>query len=92
MCAKLLFELYGKWTAANSWEREYTKTLIEAMFSPGRANKCTFYHAAKGVRIVVHGDDFVVTGSPVGLEFVENPQCKVSRQGASRVWAGGRGP
>ena len=71
MCAKLLFELYGKRTAANSWEREYTKTLIEAMFSPGRANKCTFYHAAKGVRIVVHGDDFVVTGSPVGLEFVK---------------------
>jgi hypothetical protein len=71
MCAKLLFELYGKRTAANSWEREYTKTLIEALFSAGRANKCTFYHEGKGVRIVVHGDDFVVTGPPAGLEFVK---------------------
>jgi len=71
MCAKLLYELYGKRTAANSWEKEYTKTLVEASFTVGKANKCTFYHAGKGVRIVVHGDDFVVTGPPSGLEFVK---------------------
>ncbi len=31
-CAKLLYTLYGMRTAASSWEREYTKTLVEAGF------------------------------------------------------------
>ena len=67
----MLFELYGKRTAASSWEKEYTKTLVEAGFTVGMKNKCTFYHPGRGIRMVVHGDDFVITGSPNGLEFAK---------------------
>ena len=69
-CAKLLYTLYGMRTAASSWEKEYTKTLVEAGFLVGRASSCTFYHPGREIRIVVHGDDFVVTGSSRELEFV----------------------
>ena len=70
-CAKLLFTLYGMMTAASSWEREYTKTLVEAGFIVGKANACTFFHPGREIRIVVHGDDFVVTGDELELRFVE---------------------
>lgn len=71
-CAKLLYTLYGMRTAASSWEGEYTKTLVEAGFVAGRANACTFFHPHREIRIVVHGDDFVVTGGPAELEFVKD--------------------
>ena len=59
-------------TAAGIWEREYTKTLVEAGFVVGRANACTFFHPNREIRIVVQGDDFVVTGSQSELEFVKD--------------------
>ena len=40
-CAKLLYTLYGMRTAASSWEREYTKTLVEAGPSWGSSRMCS---------------------------------------------------
>jgi hypothetical protein len=42
----------------------------EKGFLVGEANTCTFYHQNREIRIVVHGDDFVVTGPPKELEYV----------------------
>ena len=70
-CAKLIFTLYGMRTAACNWEREYSKTLDEAGFNAGRATVVAFYHRERDVRIVVHGDDFVVEGEDAGLDWVK---------------------
>ena len=70
-CARLLYTLYGMRTAASSWEKEYSRTLEEAGFAVGRASACSFYHSARDVRIVVHGDDFVVEGQDADLKWVE---------------------
>ena len=61
-CAKLPYTLYGLRTAASSWEWEYTQTLEAEGFVPGIASKCTFFHSARKIRIVVHEDDFVIEG------------------------------
>jgi hypothetical protein len=71
-CAKLLYTLYGLRTAASSWEREYSRTLEEVGFQPGRASKRTFFHEQRGVRIVVHGEDFIVEGAEADLRWTRS--------------------
>ena len=60
-CANL-FALYGLRIAASSWEKEYTRTLEEVGFVTGVATTCTFFHEEKNIRVVVHGDDFIIEG------------------------------
>ena len=55
-------------TAASNWEKEYSNTSEMVGFCPGRAAVVAFYHAEREVRIVVHGDDFVVEGKQSDLE------------------------
>ena len=70
-CAKLLYNLYGLRTAASSWEREYSQTLEAEGFVPGIASKCTFFHPARMIRIVVHGDDFEIEGGQEDLDWTK---------------------
>lgn len=70
-CARLLFTLYGMRTAASSWEKEYSNTLQEAGFEVGKANTCAFWHPERRAAVVVHGDDFVVSGAEGDLKYVE---------------------
>ena len=68
-CARLLFTLYGLRTAPSSWEKEYT--MEEAGFVTGLATACAFFHKEKNIRVVVHGDDFVIEGAECDLRWVE---------------------
>ena len=72
MCAKLLYTLYGMRVAASNWEREYSSTLAKAGLQVGRASSCTFFEPVRGLRIVVHGDDFVIEGEEEDLRWVES--------------------
>ena len=58
--------------AARNVEKEYSKTLTDAGFVVGRANGSTFYHEMREVRIVVHSDDFVITGWEEELKWTED--------------------
>jgi hypothetical protein len=69
-CAKLLFTLYGMRVAASNWEKEYTRTLVAVGFAPGRASACTFYHEEKDIKMVVHGDDFIIEGVEDELKWI----------------------
>ena len=71
-CARLKYTLYGMRQAARNWEVEYSKTLADAGFVIGRANGSTFYHKERDVRMVVHGDDFVITGREEDLKWTED--------------------
>ena len=71
-CAKLLYTLYGMRMAARNWEKEYSRFLKELGFLPGRASSVTFYHAEREVRIVVHGDDFIIEGEEQHLWWLHD--------------------
>jgi hypothetical protein len=62
MCGRLVRWLYGMRPAAKAWDEDYASRLVGAGFKRGVASPTCFHHPAWGVRIVVHGDDFTVTG------------------------------
>ena len=57
--------MYGTRDAAHNWEETYSEALESAGFVRGLASPCIFRHEARGLKLVVHGDDFL-TGGPVG--------------------------
>jgi hypothetical protein len=70
-CARLKFTLYGMRVAAKNWENAYSATMRECGFMQGKANATSFYHEGKGIRVVVHGDDFIASGCEENLRWLE---------------------
>ena len=66
-CARLRRYLYGTRDAAALWEAFVAAQLQNLGIVRGRSNVCTFAHPQRGLRCIVHGDDFVFTG--VGHEL-----------------------
>ena len=62
MCGKLNKAMYGTRDAAQNWEYEYVEWLKSVGFISARASPCVFYNPERGIRLVVHGDDFTVLG------------------------------
>ena len=82
MCAKLVRSLYGTRDAPARWEELYTATLVGLGFLRGRASACCFFHPARDIRCVVHGDDFTFTGHDGDLNWIQSEMekaflCKV---------------
>ena len=48
---------------------EYNRTLLQMGFVAGKASTCVFYHPDLDVRLVVHGDDFVLSGQEKHLHY-----------------------
>ncbi len=68
--ARLLRALYGTRNAPALWE-SFAAAQLEALgFRRGRANSCVYVHARRGLRCLIHGDDFVFTGLRRDLEWV----------------------
>ena len=68
-------DLYALWACVleqSNWEKEYSKTLEEVGFHPGRATVVAFFHPTRDIRIIVHGDDFVVEGQQSDLDWVRD--------------------
>jgi hypothetical protein len=71
VCAKLVRCLYGTRDAPKRWEAFLSEQLVAMGFARGRASPCCYYHAPLGVRCIVHGDDFVLTGRAGALDEVK---------------------
>ena len=69
MCGRLNKAMYGTRDAAKNWEYEYVEWLMSIGFVSGRASPCVFYHAVKGLRLMVHGDDFTILGYEQDLDW-----------------------
>ena len=67
-CGKLKKALYGTRDAAWAWEIEYSRTLLDMGFVPGKSSTVVFYNPELDIRLVVHGDDFVLSGEQIHLE------------------------
>jgi hypothetical protein len=70
-CAKLVRCLYGTRDAPRRWEAFLAEQLIALGFAKGRASPCCFFHARLSVRCIVHGDDFVLSGTAGALDEVK---------------------
>ena len=63
-CGKLHMSMYGTKAAAQNWQKEVTETMVKLGFKVGKSSPVIFHHDQKGMRILVHGDDFVSSGRP----------------------------
>ena len=70
-CGLLKRTMYGTRDASAVWQRSYTTLLKKHGFQTGKAYPCTFYHAGMDVRLLVHGDDFLVLADEDGHRFVD---------------------
>ena len=83
MCARLVRCLYGTRDAPANWEAFYTEVLTDLGFARGKASSCCFLHSGRGIRAVVHGDDFTLTGVDADLDWIqakmeEHFLCKIN--------------
>ena len=62
MAGRLNKAMYGTRAAAMSWEGAYRQHLEQIGSTCGASSPCTFYHASRDLRLVVHGDDYTVLG------------------------------
>ena len=67
MCGRLVKAMYGTRDAAVNWEDKYRSHLESIGFTSGRSSPCVFFHKERGVRLVVHGDDFTFLGNDENL-------------------------
>ena len=70
-CAKLEYSLYGTRDAAINWHDEYSQQLVSHGFLQGKASPCVFYHPQRHIQTMVHGDDYVSTGMPTQLQWLQ---------------------
>ena len=54
--------MYGTRSAAQDWQAEVKKRMLELGFEQGRSNAGVYYNKARGIACLVHGDDFVCVG------------------------------
>ena len=71
MCGKLNLCMYGTRDAAQNWQAECSQQFSNNGFSRGSASPCVFYHGERGIRTLVHGDDYVSVGFPKQLNWLE---------------------
>ena len=69
-CGKLIYWLYGCREAAQAWEEHYSEKMESVGFSRGLHSPVVFYHEAKDLSCVVHGDDFTFEGEAEDLGWI----------------------
>ena len=62
--------LYGARGAAANFQAEVKKVMRDNGFKVGRYNVSTSCHPGKGLRTMVHGDDFVTTGGREAMRWL----------------------
>ena len=68
--------LYGARDAPALWEAYAAAQLCALGFQRGRSNACVYFHRRRGLRCLVHGDDFVATGLLEHLEWMHHELAK----------------
>ena len=54
-------------TRLRIWEYEYRDLMIKAGFKACKSSPCVFWFESKGLRAVIHGDDFTMLGPEQSL-------------------------
>ena len=70
MVGELNLSMYGTRDAAQNWQETFAAHLVGLGFTQGVSNPCLFYHRAKDIKTMVHGDDYVSAASQKELEWL----------------------
>ena len=70
-CGKLQMSMYGTKAAAQNWQKEVTETMVKVGFKVGKSSPVILNHSQKEIRTLVHGDDFVSSGRPEDLKWLQ---------------------
>ena len=86
LCGKLAKSLYGARDAGANWHAEYSQFLTSIDLLQGVTNPCHFYSGDHTLKCIVHGDDFLCTGTAEKLgwlrkQFEKRYDCKVEVTG-----------
>ena len=65
----LQMSLYGTRDAAVNFQAEVAKLMTSLGFRQGKYNPCTYWHQKKNLKTMVHGDDFVTSGTREQTEW-----------------------
>ena len=60
---RLRLALYGTRDAAQLWQECLAQHLVEIGFVRGVSNPCVYHRRSRGIRVLVHGDDYAFTGT-----------------------------
>ena len=89
MCGRLNKSMYGTRDAAQNWEEHYSQAHLDMGFEQGTASTCVFRHKDRGVRVVIHGDDFTALGYEKDLDWYrEQIQSKMDTKVKGRLGPG----
>ena len=62
MIGKLRLSLYGTRDAAANFQKEVGRLMRSLGYVPSKYNPSLYYHPRDGIKVLVHGDDFVASG------------------------------
>ena len=63
--------LYGTRDAAANFQKEVKKFMQGIGFRVGKYNPCTYFHRGRQLKTLVHGDDFVTSGSREDCQWLK---------------------
>ena len=70
-CGRLQRCMYGTRKAATCLEETYSPASGRLGFIQGKASPCCFSHKTRDLKLVVHGDDFIILGCDYDLNYFE---------------------
>ena len=73
---KLLKAMYGTRDAPQVWYEEVRKLMIGLGFVQSFINPCLYYHEGRMLRVLVHVDDFLCTGSESNLNWLREKMAE----------------
>jgi hypothetical protein len=87
---KLRLCLYGTRDAAKGWQETLSAHLVGLGFVRGVGHPSVFSHPGRGIKTLVHGDDYVSSGSSADLAWLESELSKAYEIKTQRLGIGPR--
>jgi hypothetical protein len=85
---KLRLCLYGTRDAAKGWQETLSAHLVGLGFARGVGHPSVFSHAERGIKTLVHGDDYVSSGLSADLSWLESELGKAYEIKTQRLGIG----
>ena len=85
---KLRLCLYGTRDAAKGWQETLSAHLVGIGFTRGVGHPSVFHHEKMGIKTLVHGDDYVSSGSSASMAWMEKELSKAYEIKTQRLGLG----
>ena len=79
LLGKLRLCLYGTRDAAKGWQETLSAHLVSIGFTRGKGHPCVFFHPERDIKTLVHGDDYVSSGTFDSMDWQEKELTRRTR-------------